>query len=156
MVDYESGMIKIYVSKVMNKTILILLLLSSYLIVCSCSTPIEEYQAKNNDEKDIIDLLKRYTEIINKGNTEQILTLFHENGVYVTGRGNVALSREKMTEWKPEDWLYDGKRKFYNPEITLNGNEAKVMVHAKFGKYTTAIIFTLVKENDKWLIMQRL
>ena len=74
----------------------------------------------------------------------------------MTGRGDVALSREKMTKWKPEDWLYDGERKFYNPEITLNGNEAEVMVHAKFGKYTTAIIFTLVKENDKWLIMRRL
>ena len=69
----------------------------------SCSTPIEEYQAKNNDEKDIIDLLKRFTELANTGNTEQILTLFHENGVLVTGRGNIALSREKMSKWKQED-----------------------------------------------------
>ena len=74
----------------MNKTIPIFLLLLSLFLVFSCSTPIEEYQAKNNDEKDIIDLLKRYTKIINTGNTEQILTLFHENGVYVTGRGNVS------------------------------------------------------------------
>ena len=140
----------------MNKAMLIILILFSFLLICSCSTPIEEYQAKNDDEKDIINLLIRYTEIINTGDSKKIVAFFHENGEYVTGRGNVALSREKMTERKPEDWLYDGKRTFYNPEITLNDNEAKVMVHAKFGKYTTAIIFTLVKENDKWLIMQRL
>ena len=140
----------------MNKAMLIILLLLSFFLICSCSIPIEEYQAKNEDEKDIINLLIRYTEIINTGDSEKIIAFFHENGEYVTVPGNVALSREKMTERKPEDWLYDGKRKFYNPEITLNDNEAKVMVHAKFGKYTTAIIFTLVKENDKWLIMQRL
>ena len=136
-----------------------LFIIGILLTICSiysCSTPIEEYQAKNNDEKEIIDLLKRFTELANTGNTEQILTLFHENGVYVTGRGNLALSRDEMSKWKPEDWLYDGKRKFYNPEITLNGNEAEVMVHAKFENYTTAIIFTLVKENYKWLIMKRL
>ena len=121
----------------------------------SCSTPIEEYQAKNNDEKDIIDLLKRFTELANTGNTEQILTLFHENGVLVTGRGNIALSREKMSKWKQEDWLSDGLRKFYNPEITINGNEAKVMVQAKFGNYKTPKLFTLVKENNEWLIMRR-
>jgi hypothetical protein len=123
--------------------------------VFSCSTPIEEYQAKNNDEKDIIDLLKRYTKIINTGNTEQILTLFHENGVYVTGRGNVPLSREKMSKRKQEDWLSDGLRSLYNPEIKINGNEAAVMVQAKFGNYKTYKIFTLIKENNKWLIMKR-
>jgi len=123
--------------------------------IYSCSTPIEEYQTKNQDEKQIIDLLKRFTELANTGNTEQILTLFHENGVLVTGRGNVPLSREKMSKWKQEDWLSDGLRKFYNPEITINGNEAKVMVQAKFGNYKTPKLFTLVKENNEWLIMRR-
>ena len=146
----------IYVRNMMNRLTLIFLFLLSFLLICSCSTPIEEYQAKNDDEKDIIDLLIRYTEAVNTGDSEKIVTLFHENGKYVTGRGDIALSREKMTKWKPEDWLYDGERKFYNPEISLNGNEAEVMVHVKFEKYTTAIIFTLVKENDKWLIMRRL
>ena len=116
---------------------------------------IEEYQTKNEDEKQIIDLLKRYTKIINTGNTEKILTLFHENGVYVTGRGNVPLLREKMSKWKQEDWLSDGLRSLYNPEINIDGNEAAVMVQAKFGNYKTYKIFTLVKENDEWLIMRR-
>jgi hypothetical protein len=139
----------------MKRTTFIFILSFSFLLVCSCSTPIEEYKAKNDDEKDIIDLLKRYTKIINTGNTEQILTLFHENGVYVTGRGNVPLSREKMSKWKQEDWLSDGLRSLYNPEINIDGNEAAVMVQAKFGNYKTYKIFTLVKENDEWLIMRR-
>jgi hypothetical protein len=45
--------------------------------------------------------------------------------------------------------------KIYNPEITLNGNEAKVMVEARFGNYKTAKIFTLVKVNNEWFIMRR-
>lgn len=83
------------------------------------------------------------------------MNLFHENGEYVTGRGNVILSREKMSKRKPEDWLSDGLRNLYNPEIKINGNEATVMMQAKFGVYKTPKIFTVVKENDKWLILKR-
>jgi len=144
--------------KIRGKIKIYLFSIGILIAICSmysCSTPIEEYQTKNEDEKQIIDLLKRYTKIINTGNTEKILTLFHENGVYVTGRGNVPLSREKMSKWKQEDWLSDGLRSLYNPEINIDGNEAAVMVQAKFGNYKTYKIFTLVKENDEWLIMRR-
>lgn len=139
----------------MKNYLLKICILITFCSIYSCSTPIEEYQVKNDDEKEIIDLLIKFTEIVNTGNTEQILTLFHENGIYVTGRGNVALSKEKMAERKTEDWLDDGLRSFYDPQITINGNEAKVMVRAKFGNYKTYKIFTLVKENNEWLIMKR-
>lgn len=139
----------------MRKTAFMLFFKLSFLIICSCSTPIEEYQTKNVDEKSIIDLLIRFTEIVITGDSEKILTLFHENGTYVIGGGNVPLSRDKMAKWKPDDWLSDGLRKFYNPKITLNGNEAKVMVEAKFGNYKTPKLYTLAKENNEWLIMKR-
>lgn len=139
----------------MKRALFIIFTALQLFLIYSCGTPIEEYQAKNNDEKGIVDLLIRYTEAINTGNTEQILNLFHENGEYVTGRGNVILSREKMSKRKPEDWLSDGLRNLYNPEIKINGNEATVMMQAKFGVYKTPKIFTVVKENDKWLILKR-
>lgn len=139
----------------MKRALFIIFTALQLFLIYSCGTPIEEYQAKNNDEKGIVDLLIRYTEAINTGNTEQILNLFHKNGEYVTGRGNVILSREKMSKRKPEDWLSDGLRNLYNPEIKINGNEATVMMQAKFGVYKTPKIFTVVKENDKWLILKR-
>jgi hypothetical protein len=99
----------------------------------SCGTPIEKYKAKNDDEKQIIDLLIRYTDAVNKGDSDQIVPLFHENGVYIASGGNIILSREKMSKWKPEDWTASGIRKIYNPEITINGNEAKVTAKVKYG-----------------------
>jgi hypothetical protein len=121
----------------------------------SCGTPIEKYQAKNYDEKKIIDLLIRYTEAVNKGDSEKIIPLFHENGVYIASAGSIILSREKMSEWKPEDWTASGIRKIYNPEITINGNEAKVTAKVKYGNVSYGGIFTLIKENNEWLIMRR-
>jgi hypothetical protein len=52
-----------------------------------------------------------------------------------------------MAKKQTEDWLDDGLRKFYNPEITLNGNEAKIMVQARFKNYKTPKLFTLVKKT---------
>jgi uncharacterized protein (TIGR02246 family) len=124
-------------------------------MVYSCDTPIDEYQSNNEDEQKIVELLKKYTEATNRGETEQILALFHDDGEYVTGRGRVSLSKEKMSKRKPEDWLDDGKRELYNPEITVAGNEAKVLVQARFGNYKTAKLFTLIKENNEWLILRR-
>jgi hypothetical protein len=83
------------------------------------------------------------------------MTLFHNNGVYLASDGNISLPRDEMPKWKPEDWTAYGIRKLYNPEITINGNGAKVMAKVKYGNTSYAQIFTLVKENDEWLIMRR-
>ena len=139
----------------MKRATFIFLLLFSFFFVCSCNTPIEEYQTKNNDEKEIIDLLIKYTEAVNKGDSEQIVPLFHGNGVYIASAGNIILSRKKMSKWKTEDWKAHGARKLCDPEITINGNKAKVMAKVKYGTTSYSQIFTLVKENNEWLIMRR-
>ena len=139
----------------MKRMLFLSLSLVAFLTFSSCNKPIEEYQVKNEDEKEIIELLTRYTEAINKGDSEQILTIFHENGVYVTGSTKETFSREKIAEWNLERWLTYGQRKIYNPEITINGNEAKVMAKVIFGNTSYPKLYTLVKENDEWLIMKR-
>lgn len=139
----------------MNKYFSSFCIIFSISIICSCGTPIEEYKAKNNDEKEIIDVLVKFTEVVNLGDTKEILKLFHEKGEYVTGRGRVSIPRQDLENRKPEDWLDDGLRKFYNPEIEIKGNEAKVLLEARFGNYKTPKLFTFVKENNRWIIMKR-
>lgn len=97
----------------------------------------------------------RYTEAVNKGDSEQIVPLFYENGAYIASNGSIILSRKKMFKWKPEDWTAHGIRQLCDPEITINGNEAKVMAKVKYGNTSYSQIFTLVKENDEWIIMRR-
>ena len=60
-----------------------------------------------------------------------------------------------MSKWKPEDWTAHGIRKLYDPEMSINGNDAKIMAKVKYGNVSYAGIFTLVKENNEWLIMRR-
>ena len=48
-----------------------------------------------------------------------------------------------------------GNIRMYHPQLIISRNKAEVNTIAKYGKvYTKARIFTLVKENDKWLIMR--
>jgi hypothetical protein len=77
-----------------------------------------------------------------------------ENGTLLNDR-RMPLSRDEMIKWKPENWKASGIRKLYNPEISINGNEAKVMPKVKYGNVSYAGIFTLVKKNNEWLIMRR-
>jgi len=139
----------------MKRYFLSLYIIFNIIIISSCGTPIEEYQVKNNDEKEIVNLLIKFTEVVNLGDTKEILKLFHEKGEYVTGRGRVTIPRHELEKRKPEDWLDDGLRKFYNLEIEINGNEAKVLLQARFGNYKTPKLFTFIKENNKWTIMRR-
>ena len=138
----------------MKRATFIFILSVSFLLICSCSKPIKEYQAKNNDKNKIIDLLVKYTEAVKTGDSEKIVLLFHENGVYVPASGD-RLSRDEMLKWNPADWQAYGIRKLYDPEITFNGNEAKVFAKVKYGNVSYAGIFTLIKENNEWLIMRR-
>ena len=139
----------------MKRFLFVNLTILAFLVFNSCNTPIEEYQVKNEDEKEIIELLTRYTEAFNKGDTEQVIPLFHENGVFVTGSTKETLPREKLAEWDSERWSSWGQIKIYNPEITINGNEAKVLAKVIFGNTSFPKLYTLVKENDEWLIMKR-
>ena len=139
----------------MKRLLFVNLTILAFLVFNSCNKPIEEYKFKNENEKEIIELLTRYTEAINKGDSDQVIPLFHENGVYVTGSTKESLPREKLAEWNSERWLTYGQRKIYNPEITINGDEAKVMAKVIFGNTSYPRLYTLVKENNEWLIMKR-
>ena len=137
----------------MKRILFINLVLSFILIFNSCDTPINKYETKNDDEKQMMALLQTHLDARNSGDLKTIQSLYHENGVYITGDG-IEIPKAKIVNTEPENWVDAGKVQLLNPEIKTNGNDAEIFVKVKAGThYTTARIFTLVKENDKWLIM---
>ena len=138
----------------MKRILLVFLTLFSFLIFNSCDTQINKYQAKNEDEKQMIALLQAHVDARNSGDLKSLQSLYHENGVYVSGDG-VEVPKSEIVNTDPQNWVDAGKVKLLNPEIKTNGNEAEIFVKVKAGShYTTARIFFLTKENDRWLIMK--
>lgn len=130
----------------MTTTILLVLVLNS------CDTPLKEYSPKNEDEKNIIALLNTYCDARNSADLEKLQETFHDNGIYISGRGG-QFTKEKIVETNPKDWL-DNKVDLYDPEFKISGNEAKVTMTAKYGTFKTTQIYSLVNENNNWLIMK--
>jgi hypothetical protein len=137
----------------MKRILFIGIFLSTVLLFISCETSINEYKAKSDDEKQIIALLNTYLDARNSGNLKNLQSTFHENGIYISGRGRKIKANE-IVNTKPEWWTSDGEVKLYDPEITINGNKTTVMTTARYGTYKTAHIYTLINENGYWLIMK--
>ena len=138
----------------MKRILLVLLTLFSFLIFNSCDTQINKYQAKNEDEKQIIALLDEYCAARNSADLIKLQSTFHDDGVYISGDGG-QFTKEKILETNPKDRL-DHKVKLYNPEIKINGNKAQIITLAKYhsGTYKVTQYYDLVNENNQWLIMK--
>jgi hypothetical protein len=98
------------------------------LLFISCETSIKEYKPKNENEKQIIALLNTYVEARNSGNLKILRSTFHDNGIYISGRGREIKANE-ILDTKPEWWTSDGDVKLYQMEVLfyqeikcLNGN----------------------------------
>ena len=137
----------------MKSNIFIGLVLATSLLFFSCETSINEYKPKSDDEKEIIVVLNTYLDARNSGNLKILQSTFHDNGIYISGRGREIKANEILNT-KPEWWTSDGEVSLYDPIITINGYKATVLTTAKYGSYKTAHIYTLINENGNWLIMK--
>lgn len=144
----------------MNKILHLVFALTVLMMFNSCDTPINKYNAKSDDETQIIKLLNDYQSSRNSNDIDKLKSTFHDNGVYISKDG-IEWTKSKLIE-QPDEWYKGqgsleemGNIKLYNPQIKINENNATVDIMAKYGKvYTEAHKFSLIKENKNWLIMR--
>ena len=137
----------------MKRILFINFVLSFILIFNSCDTPINKYETKNEDEKQIIAVLEDYLDARNSGDMKRLQSTFHEDGVYLSNDG-IEVPKSKIAGMDPEWWVQGGKLKLLNPEIKLNGSEAEILVKTKHGAhYQITNYYTFTKVENKWLIM---
>ena len=135
----------------MRRTLFICFILTSFSIFSSCDTPIKEYKPKNEDEKQIVDLLQKYTDTRNSVDVKGIRSTFHDDGIYYKGWGG-ELKASDIETADTEIWTRAGKLKMTDPNIKIDGEEALVTVNTWYGKAKFQAAFTVVKENGNWLI----
>jgi hypothetical protein len=138
----------------MKRIIFIGFLLSTVLLFISCETSINEYKPKNEKEKQIIALLNTFVDSCNNGDLKRLQDTFHDGGIYNSVRGG-QVTKSEITQKDPEWFTVAGKIELKNPEFEINGNLATILVTARHGNhYKGASLFTLVKEDNQWLIMK--
>ena len=139
----------------MKRALLIGLIISALLLFISCEIPLNDYQPKSEDEKQIIVLFNTYADARNKGDLNRLQSTFHDNGVYISNDG-IKVPKAEILKTESEWWVRAGVVELLNPEIKINGNDATVLATEKHGThFKTAGLYTLVKENGHWLIMKR-
>jgi hypothetical protein len=139
----------------MKRAFLIGFIISALLLFNSCDTPLNDYQPKSEDEKQIIVLLNTYLDARNNGDLNRLQSAFHDNGIYISSDG-IKVPKAEIVKTESEWWVGGGRIELLNPEIEINSKDATVLVTEKHGThYKTAGLYTLVKENGHWLIMKR-
>jgi hypothetical protein len=139
----------------MKRAFLIEFIISALLLFNSCDIPMNDYQPKSEDEKQIIVLLNTYLDARNKGDLNRLQSTFQDNGVYISNDG-IKVPKAEIVKTESEWWVRAGKVDLLNPEIEIDSKDATVLATEKHGThYKTAGLYTLVKENGNWLIMKR-
>jgi hypothetical protein len=138
----------------MKRTFFFCFILTTFLLLNSCDTPLNEYKPKSDDEKQIIALLNTYADARNKQDLAGMQATFTKDGIYYGGQGGEFKASEFLNT-DPEFWTSYGELRLYDPKITIIGNEAKislVTLYGTAGRFHAA--YTLVKENGNWLIKE--
>jgi hypothetical protein len=135
----------------MKRILFATLVFSVFLVFNSCDTPLKEYKPKNDDEKQIVALLQRFTDARNNEDVIGIQSTFHDNGEYIAGNG-VEFTKSQIATSDPKWWTSYGKFGITDPDIKINNNEAQVSMNTWFGKARFQAAYNLIKEDGKWLI----
>ena len=145
------------------KNIMYVVFAFAVLLLFSCSdSTLEGYKPKNQNEVDIITLLKKYKRAIDNDDKNQFLSCFHNDcKFYISTGGSIdkdGLSK-KLSEWLRKWNTVD----ISNIKIDLKDNSAKVKAKEKInfhGHETLGLnkmgvtYYELVREKNEWLILQ--
>ena len=123
------------------------ILITTFVLLNSCDTPLNEYQPKSKDEKQISALLNAFIEARNSGDLTRLQSTFHDDGLYISNQG-IRVPKAQIADTQPERWIDHGTVQLLNPEIEISNTDAKVRVTEKHrAHFKTPGIYTLRKEN---------
>ena len=137
----------------MNRLAYTCILLISFFILCSCDTPMSEYEPINDNEKDIIETLDTYLEARNSNDVNKLSTLFDNDGEYIAGDGTTLKGRDEIANSDPVWWTQYGEQKICNPKFDIEESKATVATIGKWGfGHRRPQTFNLIKSDGQWLI----
>jgi len=148
-------------------------LILTFPLFCGCDTPIDKYEPRGRDEKEILSVLIRYQNAKNRFDIDQLLSFLHENGKFSFQCGKV-VSKEELKELLPGFWNeikagnaavfpithecvngdYYKSGTLNNIKIEIGVDKAEVIVLFRKGFSRVLQYFSMVRENDIWLVIR--
>jgi len=115
---------------------------------------LKEYKAKTADEAAILDILIQYEKSFNSHDLQGLLAFFAKDAIYrpcgvdshypVASQGCQNIIKYNFGSFKFET--------YYDPEMSVNGNEAVVKLLLETGVYLADYKFVFRKDGHAWLI----
>ena len=116
---------------------------------------LNEYNAKTAEEKAIINTLMRYEDAFNAHDLNKFVSLFKKDGIYLPCGDEVSArpiaSKECQDRLKFNFDLFKFET-FYDPVISIDGNNATVNLLMETGDYLTDYTIWMQKVGNVWFI----
>ena len=140
----------------------------SFALFCGCDTPIDKYEPRGRDEKEILSVLIQYQNAKNNFDIDQLLSLLHEDGKF-SFRCGLMVSKARLKELLPGFWgeiragngadspiVHECINGDYYKSGTLNNlqieiGDDKTEATVLFTKGFSRVLqyFSMVRENDR-------
>lgn len=118
-----------------------------------CAT-LKDYKPKSKEEAAIKGVLVTFAKAANKGDVQGVSPLLHENCKGPVGRKRTVLAKKEYLEGLPKRAAETPAITVGEPQMTITGNKADVKCPVTVGnQWHGTIVYHLVKENNKWLIL---
>ena len=137
----------------MKKFLLFWLAIFSILLLTACGKPLQDYQPKNETEKEIKNLLIEFAQARNNHSVKKMASCFTDTGQYILGGRTIPMS-EFTSVWKKSDLETLGKYKWVDPKILIKDNIAEASMSGKQGLSALPFNFKLIRQNNRWKISE--
>jgi hypothetical protein len=124
-----------------------------FLFFSACGTPLNDYNPKNEKEKEIKIILVQFTEYRNNFDVKNMAKYLADNCI-ISYYGKNLTKTSFLSVMKRSDLESRGKFKFENPKFKIVDEIAQVSIKFMQGITSFAVNFKLVHENSEWKISE--
>ena len=137
----------------MKKFMFFWLVIFSIFLLNACGKPLQDYQPKNETEKEIKNLLIEFAQARNNHSVKKMASCYTDTGQMIIGRRPIPIS-EFTSNWKDSDLKSLGKYKFVKLKILIKDNIAEASMSGKQGLSAIPFDFKLIYQNNRWKISE--
>ncbi|MBW2001766.1 MAG: nuclear transport factor 2 family protein, partial [Deltaproteobacteria bacterium] len=138
-------------------SIILPLLVLVFIFGCVTPSTTIESEPVSIDEKAIRAVLMEYQNAWNRQDPKGTIAFYHQNARIMTGARRNLVSRNQYIDILPQRFEQVASMTFGIPKIKITGDKARVKITSQFsrGLKEVQFIFSMVRQNIKWLIMKQ-
>jgi len=133
-----------------------LILIALFFIhACGSGTRLQDYETKNEKEKEIKNLLIEFAKARNDYDVQKLVSYLSDNAKIGLIDNRIYSKSEFASTFKASDLESWGKLEFFNPEFNIKDDFAEAKINFKESLLNRGFfIFKINRQNNRWLITE--